>query len=128
VGHRLAHRMRHDPHGQGGVRLGRDRLALGSDLRELLAHGVGADPESFQRLGRHALATEGQQELLGAGMVQATAGGLLPGQDDDLAGVVGEGDEPGDRGLDAGPGPGVQSPEPPAGQQRSHGCLPGGRG
>ena len=128
VGHRLAHGPRHDLHGQRGVGPGRvRRLVLAGELRDPLAHILRADPEPLQRPGRHALvrAGQGQQELLGAGKVEVEPVGLGPRQDHDVAGVVGEGHEPGDRGVDAGPGPGIEGPES---QASSHGFLPGGWG
>ncbi len=49
---------------------------------ELLAHGLGADPEPLQCLRRRTLAgrDQGQQELLGAGAVKAKPIGLQPRQ------------------------------------------------
>ena len=124
VGHRLAHRSRHDPHGQRGVGPGWvRRLVLAGDLRNPLAHGLRADPEPPESPGRHAVARadQAQQELLGAGMVQAEPAGLILGENQGVATVVGERDEPGDRGVDACPGPGIEGPESQAG---SHGVSP----
>jgi hypothetical protein len=117
VGHRLAYGSRHDLPGQRGVGLGRDRrLGMAGDLRDLLTHDRRADPEPFQRLGRHALAStgQGQQKLLGARAVEAEPIGLGPGLDHDVAGVVGEGHESGNRGPDAGLRLGVEGPQSPA--------------
>jgi hypothetical protein len=87
------------------------------ELRDLLAHGVRADPEPLERLSRHALSgvDEGEQELYGALMVEAEPDGFLAGSAHDLAGVVGEGDEPGDRGVNAGPRPGIDRANEPGG-------------
>ena len=57
----------------------------------------------------------------GPGWSRPSPAGLILGENQGVATVVGERDEPGDRGVDAGPGPGIEGPESQAG---SHGVSP----
>jgi hypothetical protein len=52
------------------------------ELGDLLAHGVGANPEPLERLSRHARAgvDQSEQEMPGARMVEAEPEGLVPGR------------------------------------------------
>jgi len=67
-------------------------LALADDLLDLLPHGVQADTQRLQRLGRYTLALmdEAEQEVLGADVVVVQHPGLFLRQDHNPAGPVGK--------------------------------------
>ena len=67
-------------------------LALADDLLDLLAHGLLADAERLQRLGRDAFALvdEAEQDVLGADVVVVEHPGLFLSQDHNPPRPVGE--------------------------------------
>ena len=75
----------------GGEPVG-DEPAGPDGLLDLLAHGLEADPERLERLGRDALALvdEAEQDVLGADEVVVEQSRLLLGQDQDPSGSVSE--------------------------------------
>ena len=91
---RLAQRQLQDLLGPGRERrrAGRRRTGRADRLLHLLAHGLEADPERLERLGRHALTLvdEAQQDVLGADEVVVEQSRLFLGQDQDSSGSVGE--------------------------------------
>ena len=122
--------------GNGDIGAVRDlRPTQAGELTDLLAHGLGADPEPPQRLGGRALSggDQAEQELLGARLAEAEPVSFHPGGDHNLAGVTGEREEPGGRGDDtslASGADGVREAEEPGGPgaQRWHGCFRSGWG
>jgi predicted metal-dependent phosphoesterase TrpH len=64
---------------------GRRLLAPADDLLDLLPHGVQADAQRLQRLGRHplALVDEAEQDVLGADVIVIEHPGFLLSQGDD---------------------------------------------
>jgi hypothetical protein len=71
---------------------GRRLLALADDLLDLLPHGVKADPQRLQRLGRYpfALVDEAEQDVLGADVVVIEHPGFFLSQDDNPPGPAGK--------------------------------------
>ena len=71
---------------------GRGPLTLADDLLHLLAHGLQADPERLECLGRYALALvdEAEQDVLGADVVVVEHPGLFLSQDHDPPRPVGK--------------------------------------
>ncbi len=90
----LAQRQLEDLLGAGRERdvPGGRRAALADDLLDLLAHGLEADAQRLERLGRDTLTLvdEAEQDVLGADVVVVEEPGFLLGQDHDPSRPVGE--------------------------------------
>jgi hypothetical protein len=71
---------------------GRRLLALADDLLDLLSHGVKADPERLERLGRYTftLVDEAEQDVLGADVVVIEHPGFFLRQDNNPPRPVGK--------------------------------------